>query len=762
MSNRVNTATRLGQIPEDIRKQHKGFCEWDLVASKKDHPAIVQILIDGSKPKGEEIEVQLPTLVYLSRKKRPQYHHNFEAGAMNALIRVYSKISNSPIILNLDCDMYPNNSESVRDALCLFIDEEQGHQIAFVQYPQCFHNHTRSDIYGSYCRMIYEVELPAMDSYGGPCYIGTGQFKEIEEKEKQDATVLEETCKIYASCTYEENTPWGKERGLKYGFAVEDIATGLSIQSKGWKSVFFYPERIGLIGTAPTTLLQSLERMKRWSEGQFQIFLSKYGPLFNRRLSLKHLIAYARYNLWAPNCLPTLYYVIIPTLFLLRGISLFVWVIPFTYVFVAKSLFSLGEFLYVGGAVQGWWNEQRMWLYRRTASFLFGFLENISSQLGFAEMGFVVTSKVADDEINVRYKKEVMEFGAPSLMFTILATIATLNLVSFGWVMKMIIVEGTQIEVLGPLASQIVLCGLIVLINLPLYHAHSSERTRAECLEMAKDGYIPFDTTEAKGRALFQFYVFSVLVGICWIWIYRGTHIPASGEAGRWPWFGLFLAHFWFGLYWILPQSRRWNPIFRRTSTDSPPMDVFVCTADRTIEPPLMVSNTALSVMAYDYPPEKLSVCLSDNGGSELTSYALSEATRFAKHWLPFCRKFKVEPRSPAAYFSTVGEPINDPFTTKGWLLKIKESFKLLYDEMKRRIENATMLGQVPKGLREELKGFQEWDSFSSRHDHHTILQIVIDGTDFMAVDIEGQALPTLVYLARQKRPQCHHNFNAH
>ena len=28
----------------------------------------------------------LPTLVYLAREKRPQYHHHFKAGAMNALV----------------------------------------------------------------------------------------------------------------------------------------------------------------------------------------------------------------------------------------------------------------------------------------------------------------------------------------------------------------------------------------------------------------------------------------------------------------------------------------------------------------------------------------------------------------------------------------------------------------------------------------------------------------------------------------------------
>ena len=81
-----------------------------------------------------------------------------------------------------------------------------------------------------------------------------------------------------------------------------------------------------------------------------------------------------------------------------------------------------------------------------------------------------------------------------------------------------------------------------------------------------------------------------------------------------------------------------------------------------------MVINTVLSVMAYDYPSEKLSVYLSDDGGSNLTFYALLEASHFARQWIPYCKKFKVEPRSPAAYFGSIysqqhhSDKINEEF----------------------------------------------------------------------------------------------------
>ena len=129
-------------------------------------------------------------------------------------IRVSSVISNSPIIMNVDCDMYSNNSDSIRDALCFFLDEEMGHKIGFVQYPQTYNNVTKNDIYDNSLRVINQVsnsniistpfinsnssicnyytchdtniatsdlkELSDFDSVGGPLYCGSGCFHRRE------------------------------------------------------------------------------------------------------------------------------------------------------------------------------------------------------------------------------------------------------------------------------------------------------------------------------------------------------------------------------------------------------------------------------------------------------------------------------------------------------------------------------------------------------------------------------------------------------
>lgn len=111
---------------------------------------------------------------------------------------------------------------------------------------------------------------------------------------------------------------------------------------------------------------------------------------------------------------------------------------------------------------------------------------------------------------------------------------------------------------------------------------------------------------------------------------------------------------------WATSQPFRMNPVHRHEHLeraldrrDFPGLDIFICTADPYKEPPIDVVNTALSVMAYDYPPEKVSVYVSDDGGSELTVFAFMEAARFGRLWLPFCRENKVGERCPHAYFSS-------------------------------------------------------------------------------------------------------------
>ncbi|QHO15901.1 Cellulose synthase-like protein [Arachis hypogaea] len=76
-----------------------------------------------------------------------------------------------------------------------------------------------------------------------------------------------------------------------------------------------------------------------------------------------------------------------------------------------------------------------------------------------------------------------------------------------------------------------------------------------------------------------------------------------------------------------------------------PTVDLFVATADPVIEPPIITANTVLSLLALDYPSNKLACYVSNDGCSLLTFYALVEAAKFAKLWVPFCKKYNLQLR---------------------------------------------------------------------------------------------------------------------
>ena len=99
---------------------------------------------------------------------------------------------------------------------------------------------------------------------------------------------------------------------------------------------------------------------------------------------------------------------------------------------------------------------------------------------------------------------------------------------------------------------------------------------------------------------------------------------------------------------------------FQNRVDELPPVDMFVTTTDPMLEPPIITVNTVLSLLAVDYPANKLSCYVSDDGASRLTFYSLLEASKFAKLWVPFCKKYGIQTRAPFRYFSTELVSSND------------------------------------------------------------------------------------------------------
>ncbi|RWR81913.1 cellulose synthase-like protein E6 isoform X1 [Cinnamomum micranthum f. kanehirae] len=446
MQDRINSTVETGKVPEETRRLHKGFNEWNTKLSPGDHQPIVEVILRGNGGDRDAEGKPMPKLVYVAREKRPGHPHNFKAGALNALNRVSAVMSNAPFILNVDCDMYSNNSQTLHHTMCFFLDYKESHRIAFVQFPSV---------------LIY-MELTAIMA---PHIVAPAQFIAVSLSTAGNSPLI-----------FNQNG-MRNQMGLMYGCPVEDVYTGLALHSRGWRSVYLTPERKAFLGLVPQNTNDTLIQYKRWSSGLLQVFFSHLCPFTHGigRLKWGQIMCYTFYTFWAPWSLPILCYALLPPLAMVNGISLFPkvsdpWFKVFAFLGIASHAYSLGELLWVKGTVKMWLNETRMWMIRGVSSFLLAMVVTVLKALGMSESGFEITSKVIDEEALKRYKQEVMEFAVASPMFVPPTTLSLLNLYCFLRSTVLVISKGGP-SVLDHMALQMILSGFIVLVSLPLYEA---------------------------------------------------------------------------------------------------------------------------------------------------------------------------------------------------------------------------------------------------------------------------------------------------
>eukprot|EP00850_Spirogloea_muscicola_P019828 SM000200S05818 [mRNA] locus=s200:10584:20474:- [translate_table: standard] len=178
-----------------------------------------------------------------------------------------------------------------------------------------------------------------------------------------------------------------------------------------------------------------------------------------------------------------------------------------------------------------------------------------------------------------------------------------------------------------------------------------------------------------------------------------------------------------------------------------PRVDVFVSTADPEKEPPLVTANVILSVLGLDYPVTKvptamrdvhrLSCYLSDDGASMLTFQALTETANFARSWSVDFLRGKIHPD----------------------FVKERRHMKREYDEFKVRINAlvAKSLHAPPDGW--SMPDGSPWPG-NYRNDHVGMIQVFLQPGGEVS-DVDGNALPLLVYTSREKRPGYEHNKKA-
>ncbi|KAK8365309.1 hypothetical protein V6Z12_A02G044300 [Gossypium hirsutum] len=204
------------------------------------------------------------------------------------------------------------------------------------------------------------------------------------------------------------------------------------------------------------------------------------------------------------------------------------------------------------------------------------------------------------------------------------------------------------------------------------------------------------------------------------------------------PWLLLFTSELILSFIWFLGRAYIWRPVYRtvfpeRLPNDDklPAIDVFICTTGPDKEPTIGVMNTLLSAMALDYPPDKLHVYLSDDGGYAITLHAMRESWSFARWWLPFCRRFGIKTRCPEAYFSRTENRDSDSENPHNFMVereKIKEQYVLFKERVRRAGEESKF---KDKGV-------------YTASDHPSCIE-----------------MPLLVYVSREKRTSQFHHFKA-
>ncbi|KAH7520772.1 cellulose synthase A catalytic subunit 2 [UDP-forming] [Ziziphus jujuba] len=235
-------------------------------------------------------------------------------------------------------------------------------------------------------------------------------------------------------------------------------------------------------------------------------------------------------------------------------------------------------------------------------------------------------------------------------------------------------------------------------------------------------------------------------------------------------WLTSVICEIWFAVSWILDQFPKWYPIMRETYLDrlslryekegSPSelasVDIFVSTVDPMKEPPLITANTVLSILAVDYPVDKVVCYVSDDGAAMLTFEALSETSEFARKWVPFCKRFNIEPRAPEWYFSQKIDYLKNKVHPA--FVRERRAMKREYEEFKVRINSLVATAQKVPEEGWTMQDGTPWPGNNVR-DHPGMIQVFLGNNGVR--DVEGNELPRLVYVSREKRPGFEHHKKA-
>ncbi|RZC53775.1 hypothetical protein C5167_012637 [Papaver somniferum] len=498
MKMKVESVVERGSVADEYIKtdeQREAFNKWTAEFTRQNHPTVIQVLLENGKDT-DITGLEMPNLVYVSRQKSKASHHHFKAGALNVLLRISATMTNAPVILTLDCDMYANDPSTPLQSLCFLADSKMS-KYAYVQFPQRFHGINKNDIYGGENKRLYQINPVGMDGLAGTSYVGSGAFfrrraffggpssyvsaekPELNPDYAADKVIHSEVvlkmAHSVASCEFENGSKWGHKIGFRYGSLVEDYFTGYQLNCEGWDSVFYHPDRAAFWGDTPISFDGSLSQNKRWSVGTLEVAFSKYTPIIfgTKARGILMGLAYSHYAFWGTWCIPITVYAFIPQLALLNGVSPFPkvsdpWFYLYVFLILGSYMQDCLDFMSMGGTFQRWWNDQRMWLVRGISSYLFASIDFLAESFGVSSFGFNITSKVVDDEQNKHYEQGVFEFGVASPLFVPLTMTSIISFVAFSVGVTRVILGNEKME---EILIQLVLSGFWMVNCWPVYEA---------------------------------------------------------------------------------------------------------------------------------------------------------------------------------------------------------------------------------------------------------------------------------------------------
>lgn len=223
---------------------------------------------------------------YLTRTE----HIHAKAGNLNNAM----KHTSSPLIATFDADMIPKH-DFLTSCVPYFLT---GEKIGFVQTPQSFYNPDQFQY-----NLYSEARIPNEQDYF---------YRDVQVgRNKSNSVIYGGTNTVLSRQALED------VGGFYTGSITEDFATGIEMQSKGYRC--FATNKVLASGLAPGDLKSLIKQRQRWARGCIQTG-RKMNILFKRGLTFAQRLNYISSIIYWYSGLKRVLYIMSPILFAVFGV----------------------------------------------------------------------------------------------------------------------------------------------------------------------------------------------------------------------------------------------------------------------------------------------------------------------------------------------------------------------------------------------------------------------------------------------------------